>query len=163
MKQIPSSVNTKDLHEIFSEKIKDLLALNQQVQLSDLNSAKMRSKFEERKKQFNSYKENLEEKEKIYYAKYNVNTSLIFKEFLSENSIILNGDNENNLNASQDDAQKGLLYKLLAVKEKLNKKIDLVNAAESELSSTEAIINKKMEKLSEEDKLAFEKLSIKLI
>ncbi len=82
---------------------------------------------------------------------------LFIKDFFSENSNFLNDENESQLNISNEDNNKGLLNKLKEVKEKINKKIELISTAENELNTMEQRTNEKYGKLSEKEKEQFEK------
>ena len=68
--------------------------------------------------------------------------------FFLENEQTLNSDNEE---------QKGLLYKLQSMKELVNKKMDFVSTAENEINVIESRVNLKYDKLSEVDKESYKK------
>ena len=66
-------------------------------------------------------------------------------------------ENDTNLNTDNDEAQKGLLYKLLSMKEKVNTKIEFVSTSENEINVLESKVTYKYDKLSEADKVNFKK------
>lgn len=61
-------------------------------------------------------------------------------------------ENDNNLNSSSDESQKGILYKLISIKQKLNKKIEIVSNAESELNKIDSRIKFKLGKMSHDER-----------
>ena len=79
------------------------------------------------------------------------------KDFFSENNNFLNDENESHLNNSHEDSHKRLLNKLKEVKEKINKKIELISTAENELNTMEQKAYAKYEKLSEKEKEQIDK------
>ena len=67
-----ASINSKEIKELLSEKIKDLLTLNSDVLKTELNYNSLNNTLEEKTKAYNVLKDNLEEKEKNYYSRYQV-------------------------------------------------------------------------------------------
>ena len=77
------------------------------------------------------------------------------QEFLSENSLFF--ENDNNINSSHDQGHKGILYKLISIKKKLSKRVEIISNSEIELGAIESRINLKLGNMSQEEREEFDK------